>query len=93
MILERFNKNLFNDSTEKSHPIANKTLYQINSEEFFDKQLTKKSYKGVWEYDEYENENSGINQTRNWLDLYRKIFYMNSNKKKIHVRERNKWHS
>ena len=83
MILERFNKNLLNDSTEKNHPIANKTLYQINSEEFFDKQLTKKSYKGVWEYDSYEKENSEINQTRNWLDLYRKIFYMNSNKKKF----------
>ena len=39
MIFERFSKGLFDDSTKKNEPIiSNKTLYLINSEEFFNRQ-------------------------------------------------------
>ena len=82
MLLEKFSKNLFDDSTQKNEPIiSNKTLYYVNSEEFFNRHLLKKQYKGIWEYNTQLKETSENSAPQNTNDIYKKVFYTNLNKK------------
>ena len=84
MILERFNKNLFDDTTQKGESIvSNKTLYFINSEEFFNRKLVKKAYKGTWEYLTPSKNNSDNIHLTNKYDIYKKAIYINANKKQF----------
>ena len=79
MILERFSKGLFDDSSKKNEPIiSNKTLYFINSEEFFNRQLVKKPYKGIWDYNTQSKEVSENLTQQNSYDIFKKILYKNS---------------
>ena len=80
MILERFSKGLFDDSPKKNETIiSNKTLYFINSEEFFNRQLVKKSYKGIWDSNTQSKENSKNSTKQKSYDIFKKVFYINSN--------------